>query len=157
LTFAIAVDANGVVLPAVPTPGRSGATRDRRFAPLCLTPCEVRLPPGTYALGIADEGEKSVPVARPLVLDRDTTVVGQYHANGWRRGLGIAVIASAVLISGAIFLSSPARTCAVDAPPCDSGPSGTRVAIGAGILSVGAVSGILLIATGSNSASMIQQ
>jgi hypothetical protein len=67
-----------------------------------VTPCSTALPPGNYSLGMADEGHKTVLVKSPLVVRRDTTVVGHYQSNAWRRVLGIVLIATSVAVAGAL-------------------------------------------------------
>ena len=154
LSYSIEVDASRRLLPALPPPDRLSTHYQGRFEPVCVAPCSIALAPGNYSLGMADEGHKTVLVKRPLVVRGDTTVVGHYQSNAWRRGLGIALIATSVVVSGFFAAGSAAVPCPSDGP-CNH--SATPLVAATAILSLGTLSGILLIATGSNAADMVQQ
>jgi hypothetical protein len=156
LTYSIEVDASRRLLPALPPPDRLSTHYQGRFEPLCVAPCSVALPPGSYSLGMADEGHKTVLVKSPLVVRHDTTVVGHYQSNAWRRLLGIVLISTSLALSGFFVAGyAAAAVCPTDGP-CGS-PSSAPLAAAAGIFSVGTLSGIWLIATGSNTADMVQR
>ncbi len=154
LTYSIEVDASRRLLPALPPPDRLSTHYQGHFEPVCVAPCSMKLPPGNYSLGMADEGHKPVLVKRPLVVRSDTTVVGHYQSNAWRRGLGMALIATSVVVGGLFVAGSAAVPCPSDGP-CNH--SATPLMAATGILSLGTLSGILLITTGSNTADMVQQ
>jgi hypothetical protein len=155
LSYSIEVDASRRLLPALPPPDRLSTHYQGRFEPVCVTPCSIALPPGNYSLGMADEGHKTVLVKSPLVVRRDTTVVGHYQSNAWRRVLGIVLIATSVAVAGALSAGYAATAACPSDGTCN--PSTAPLAAAAGIFSVGTLSGILLIATGSNTADMVQQ
>jgi hypothetical protein len=154
LTYAIEVDASRRPLPALPPPDRLSTHYQGHFERVCVAPCSIALPSGNYSLGIADEGHKTVLVKKPLVVRDDTTVVGHYQSNAWRRVLGIAIVATSVVVSGLFVAASAAAPCPSDGP-CNH--SATPLVAATGILSLGTFSGFFLIATGSNTADMVQR
>jgi len=121
-----------------------------RFEPLCVGACSVQLPHGTYSIALGRPGGNATAMAA-LSVTRDTRVVGHYHSARWRRVLGTTVIATSATV-GSFLIFAPALmpVCPSDGP-CNAG-STTAALWRVGILSLGLVSGILLIATGRDEA-----
>lgn len=118
-----------------------------RFEALCVGACSVRLPHGTYVIALGRPGGNATAMAA-LSVTRDTRVVGHYHSARWRRVLGTTVIATSATV-GSLLIFGSAVTC----PDEGSCAGNTTAALwGVGILSLGLVSGILLIATGRDEA-----
>src|SRR5512141_241775 len=89
LTYSLEVDASGRMLPGLPRPDRLSTRYHGRFVAVCVAPCAIGLPAGSYSLGLGKDGGDNVPVANALVVAGDTTVVGHYESHRWRRRLGI--------------------------------------------------------------------
>jgi hypothetical protein len=117
-------------------------------------PCSVRLPQGSHSLGISQHGGKNIPATNPLLAGRDTTVIAYYQSNRWRRGLGIALMATAAVVGGYFLVRGTNPPCPADGDCADF--SGA-VAVGGIVLSLGTVSGIMLLATGGDSARILQR
>jgi hypothetical protein len=154
LTYSIEVDASLRMLPGLPPPNRRATDYRGHFEPLCAAPCSVRLPQGSYSLGISKDGGKDIPATNPLVVNRETTVIAYYQSNRWRRGLGIALIATGAVLGGYLVVRGTNPPCGSDGDCVDF--SGA-VAAGSIVLSVGMVSGIILLATGGDSAHIAQR
>jgi hypothetical protein len=153
LTYSLEVDASGRMLPGLPRPDRRSTAYHGRFVAVCDAPCAITLPPGSYSLGLGKDRGEPVPVPNALVVARDSTVIGHYESRLWRRSLGIAAIFAGVLGGGFFIASAFPAACASDGP-CTS--HGNAVTYGAGLLAVGTVAGILLLATGGDSATVTQ-
>jgi len=148
-TFFVEIDARGHLAPAPASPGRRAMIEPLRFEPLCVGACSVQLPHGTYSIALGRPGGNATAMAA-LSVTRDTRVVGHYHSARWRRVLGTTVIATSATVGSLLIFASVAPMCPSDGP-CNAG-STTGFLWGVGILSLGLVSGILLIATGRDEA-----
>lgn len=162
LTYALEVDASGRMVPGIPPPDRLSTKYHGQFLAVCVAPCALRVPAGNYSLGLARNQGQPVPVANPLIVDHDTTVVGHYQSNRWRRGLGISALVVSTLV-GALLLAAAVVPSQNGSATCadycgEPAPSSTNLLIG-GIttFAVGITSGILLLATGRDTATMVQR
>ncbi len=148
LTFSLEVDGRRQLVPPAPAAARRARAPALRFEPVCIGPCSIRLPHGMYSLALSRPGGNATATA-VLSITRDARVVGHYHSARWRRLLGTTLIVTSVLVGGFLIVRGMF-------PPCPSDGEcanfGSAIFLGTGVLSVGAVAGILLIATGRDSA-----
>jgi len=149
-TFFVEIDARRHLAPAPASPTRRAMMEPLHFEPLCVGACSVRLPHGTYSIALGRPGGNATAMAA-LSVTRDTRVIGHYHSARWRRVLGTTLIATSASVGGSLVVASLALQMCPSDGPCSSG-STTGALWGLGILSLGVVSGILLIATGRDEA-----
>ncbi len=151
-TFFVEIDARRYLAPAPASPARRAMVQPLRFEPLCVGACSVRLPHGTYSIAVSRPGGNATARAA-LSVTRDIRVVGHYHSARWRRVLGTTLIATFATVGSFLTLAPAALPMCPSDGPCSAGSTNAAV-WGVGILAVGAVSGILLIVTGRDQASL---
>jgi hypothetical protein len=89
-----------------PALGPGGSTDSGEFVPLCHAPCELKLPRGMHAFGVAPPGGAVVRLRRELAVSRGDTLRVSYHSRiglrigGWALLLGGAAAGSALLAAG---------------------------------------------------------
>ena len=120
-----------------------------RFEPLCVGACSVRLPHGSYSIALGRPRGNATAMAA-LSVTRDTRVIGHYRSARWRRVLGTTVIATSSTVGSFLIFAPALVTMCPSDGPCST--ASTAALWGVGILSLGLVSGILLIATGRDEA-----
>jgi hypothetical protein len=147
-TFFIEIDARRHLVPAPASPARQGMVEPLRFEPLCVGPCSVRLPHGTYSIAVSRPGGNATTKAA-LSVTRDVRVVGHYHSACWRRVLGTTVIATSASLGSLFMLPVLFGHCYSEC--VDYGPS---ILLGLSILVAGTLSAVVLIATGRDVASL---
>lgn len=111
--------------------GWSGYTRVDAFRPLCMAPCTIEVPRGTYTFGIAvEDGTARRASGGPFNVDAETTFDLEYESREGYRITGWVLFAAAEVAALAVIASPLA---ADDIADVDYGPPliiGTSLALG---------------------------
>lgn len=91
--------------------GRRGFVRVDAFEPLCLAPCEIDVPPGTYQFGLsqgASGNAQRAGIVYPLTTD--THFVAEFSSRGVERAIGwtvfsLSAVACVVIVLVPLFVS----------------------------------------------------
>ncbi len=83
------------------------ARQTRAYAPLCDTPCELRLRPGQYRLALARErSDTPIEVESTISINAETRVSGHYESRAGTRAAGWVIMIASFLVGGAWLVAS---------------------------------------------------
>jgi hypothetical protein len=120
--------------------GRRGFVRVDAFEPLCLAPCEIDVPPGTYQFGLSQGASGNAQRASIVYpLSTDTHFVAEFSSRGVERAIGwtvfsLSAVACVVTVLVPIFVSDFSESTLF-----------TSLGVGLGTLVVGMAVGFPLI------------
>jgi hypothetical protein len=145
---------NGWHLPTGPGDQAASATETERFQRICNAPCAVRIPQGTYEVGLSLDDGKTMAARNLLAVDKDTSVWGRRNSRLGLRLAGLAVILASVVL--AVMLITHPTGGGFDA---DVGRPTTPsyAPWGVGLLCIGLAVGVPMVVLPSDSASMVRQ
>jgi hypothetical protein len=141
-------------LPAGPDDQAASATKTERFKRICDAPCAVRIPQGTYEVGLSLDDGKTMAAQNLLAVDKDTSVWGRYNSKLGLRLAGLGVILTSVILSAVLVTLPTGSGCEADV--CGN-TTRSYAPYGMALLPVGLILGGLMVALPSDSASMVRQ
>ena len=145
--------ANAGHLPAGPDEAAK-PTKTEGFKRICDAPCAVRIPQGTYEVGLSLDDGKTMAARNLLAVDKDTSVWGHYYSRLGLRLAGLGVILTSAILSTALIALPTGGGCEADV--CTS-TTRSFAPYGRVLLPVGLILGVLMVALPSDSASMVRQ
>jgi hypothetical protein len=152
MTFFLKTNAGN--LPADPNDEVAKSTKAERFKRICDAPCAVRIPQGTYEVGLSLDDGRTIAAKNLLAVDKDTSVWGRYNSRLGLRLAGLGVILASVAL-GAALITQPTG----GGWEGDVGMPTTHsyAPYGVALLLLGLPLGVLMVALPSDSASMVRQ
>ena len=78
--------------------GGSAVARGRQYADLCVAPCEISMPSGTYNLALSSDGGYPVETGAVTVPAGGATLEGEYESYSGMRAVGWTILISSTLV-----------------------------------------------------------